>query len=93
MNYTQPLAEAPPTLSDHFNIQTILGTTAIGIVTLILWITYKLKGYRSQFRDLPQLPRSFVWGNMKQINAYTKPRHHPGLAIPCHVSHALTNLN
>lgn len=79
MNHTQPLAEAPPNLSSHISTQTILVTTAIGIVTLIFWITYKLKGYRSQFPNLPQLPRSFVWGNMKQLNAYTNPRHHPGL--------------
>lgn len=79
MNHTQPLAEAHPTLTSHINTKTILGTTAIGIVTLIFWITYKLKGYRSLFPNLPQLPRSFVWGNMKQLNAYTNSRHHPGL--------------
>ena len=82
MNHTDPIAEAPPTLTshtDHINMQTILGTTAVGIVTLMIWVTYKLKIYRSQFPNLPQLPRNFMWGNMKQLNAYTNPRHHPGL--------------
>ena len=79
MNHTQPLGTAAaPTLSDHINWQSVSATVAIGILSLAFFVYTKLKAYRSQFQDIPHLPRSFWLGNAKQLDAYTNPRHHPG---------------
>lgn len=90
MNHTQPLGAANPRLSSSFNSnqQTIVLTIAVGVLSLFLFVYAKLKQYRSQFQDIPHLPRSFWLGNAKQLDAYSNPRHHPGLDIlPTHVSY------
>ena len=80
MNHTQPLGTAaPPSLAGHINWQSISATVAIGVLSVVIFAYTKLKEYRSQFQDIPHLPRSFWLGNAKQLDAYTNPRHHPGL--------------
>jgi hypothetical protein len=52
---------------------------ALGLPSLFFYVYLWLKRNRSLFLELPALKRSFVFGNMLEMEKYVKNDRHPGV--------------
>jgi len=58
---------------------------ALGLPSLLYYIYAYLEETRSLFLNLPSLKRSFLFGNILEMEKYTKNDRHPGVYCEsCH---------
>lgn len=60
---------------------------ALGLPSLLYYIYRYLKKTRSLFLNIPSLKRTFLFGNILQMEKYVRNDRHPG--VYCVLSHSL----
>ena len=61
------------------DILIMMVTVSAALAAIFSFVLYKVRGYRQQFSTIPSLPRTFWFGNAKDMDRLKKDkREHPG---------------